>query len=106
MGELFYHMDLLATPEVIECSATDLVGEYLGHNGPKILAIFDRAVGKVLFIDEAHRLVKRDPFSKEAATDIVGAMSNPLFEQKMFIILAGYGQQMDTLLALNQDLRS
>lgn len=51
--------------------------------GLRFLEIFDRAVGKVLFIDEAHRLVKRDPFSKEAATDIVGAMSNPLFEQKI-----------------------
>lgn len=68
---------------MIECSATDLAGEYLGHNGPNILETFDRAVGKVLFIDEAYRLVKRDRFSKEAATDIVGAMSNPRFEQKI-----------------------
>ncbi|GKZ36983.1 hypothetical protein AbraIFM66950_008275, partial [Aspergillus brasiliensis] len=75
--------------EVIECSVTDLVGEYVGHTGPKVLKLFNRALGKVLFIDEAYRLVDGNQFSKEAIGEIVGAMTNPRFEQKMFIILAG-----------------
>ncbi|KAL2823289.1 hypothetical protein BDW59DRAFT_163451 [Aspergillus cavernicola] len=59
VGKLFYDMGFLSTTEVIECSATDLVAEYMGHSGPKLIALLDRALGKVLFIDEAYRLAER-----------------------------------------------
>lgn len=92
MGEIFYHMGILATPEVIECSITDLAGEYLGHTRPSVLDLFDRALGKIILIDKAHLLLENYPFSKEVVAEIVGAMTNPRFGHNMFIILAGYGQ--------------
>lgn len=106
MGEIFHYMGILATPEVIECSITDLVGENLGHTRPTVLDLFGRALGKILLIDKAHLLVENDQLSKVLAGEIVGAMSNPRFEHNMFIILAGYGQGMDLLLASNPGLQS
>ena len=106
MGELLYPMGVLATPEVIECSVTDLVGEIIGHTGPKVIELFDRALGKVLFTDETYRLCEKNQFCKDAIGEILGALMSPRFQEKIFIILAGYGQEMDLLLASNPGLRS
>ncbi|KAJ8119888.1 hypothetical protein ONZ43_g3260 [Nemania bipapillata] len=57
MGELFYEMGFLSTPKVIECSATDLLGYYVGHTDPETQKKLQDALGRVLFIDEAYRLI-------------------------------------------------
>ena len=110
MGKVFYHMGLLASAEVVECSVTDLIGEYIGQTGPKVLNLFSSAVGKVLFIDEAYRLhegsTSSSSYARDATAEIVGALTNPKFQQKMIIILAGYSQEMDGLLGSNPGLRS
>ncbi|KAJ5627405.1 P-loop containing nucleoside triphosphate hydrolase protein [Penicillium herquei] len=110
MGEIFYRMGLLATSEVIECSVTDMIGEYVGSTGPKVLEVFDRGLGKVLFIDEAYRLFpgpdQRGSFASEAIGEIVGALTSPRFQNNMVVILAGYGPGMDSLIASNPGLRS
>lgn len=56
MGKVFYDMGFLSTADVIDCSASDLVGQYVGQTGPKVIKQLDRALGRVLFIDEAYRL--------------------------------------------------
>lgn len=56
IGDIFYQMGFLPEPSVIEYTATDLVGKYLGHTGPKVINLLEKALGKVLFIDEAYRL--------------------------------------------------
>ncbi|KAJ6008136.1 P-loop containing nucleoside triphosphate hydrolase protein [Penicillium herquei] len=110
MGEIFYRMGLLATSEVIECSVTDMIGEYVGSTGPKVLEVFERGLGKVLFIDEAYRLFpgpdQRGSFASEAIGEIVGALTSPRFQNNMVVILAGYGPGMDSLIASNPGLRS
>ncbi|KAJ5720806.1 P-loop containing nucleoside triphosphate hydrolase protein [Penicillium malachiteum] len=110
MGEIFYRMGLLATSEVIECSVTDMIGEYVGSTGPKVLEVFDRGLGKVLFIDEAYRLFpgpdQKGSFASEAIGEIVGALTSPRFQNNMVVILAGYGPGMDSLIASNPGLRS
>jgi hypothetical protein len=58
MGKVFYDMGFLSTPEVLECSATDLVGNYVGQTGPKTQKLLEKGLGKVLFIDEAYRLAE------------------------------------------------
>lgn len=47
MGKVYYDMGFLASDEVIDCSASDLVGQYVGHTGPKVRDQFDKALGKV-----------------------------------------------------------
>ncbi|KAJ5827330.1 P-loop containing nucleoside triphosphate hydrolase protein [Penicillium robsamsonii] len=110
MGQVFYSMGLLASAEVIECSVSNLIGEYIGHTGPKILNLFNKALGKVLFVDEAYRLYDRagsgGSFSADAVAEIIGALTSPRFQQKMVIILAGYSEGMDRLLDSNPGLRS
>ncbi|KAL4899632.1 hypothetical protein BDW74DRAFT_171425 [Aspergillus multicolor] len=113
-GELFYDLAFLSTTEVIECSASDLVGKYMGHTGPKVVALLERALGKVLFVDEAYRLANWDgsfksgqsSFAGEALGELVDAMTKPRYARKMVIILAGYTEEMDNLLKTNPGLRS
>lgn len=56
MGKVFYDAGFLGSAEVVECSTSDIIGQYVGQTGPKVRAVLDKALGKVLFIDEAYRL--------------------------------------------------
>jgi SpoVK/Ycf46/Vps4 family AAA+-type ATPase len=47
IGKVYYDMGFLASDEVIDCSASDLVGQYVGHTGPLVRKQFDKALGKV-----------------------------------------------------------
>ncbi|KAF9223027.1 P-loop containing nucleoside triphosphate hydrolase protein [Gyrodon lividus] len=105
LGQVYYDMGFLASAEVVECSATDLVGQYVGHTGPKTKGVFEKALGKVLFIDEAYRL-SEGHFAKEAMDEIVGLMTNERFMNKLVIILAGYDHEMNALLSVNPGLSS
>ncbi|KAL4068441.1 P-loop containing nucleoside triphosphate hydrolase protein [Scleroderma yunnanense] len=105
LGQVYYDMGFLSSAEVIECSASDLVGKYIGHTGPKTKAVFEKALGKVLFIDEAYRL-SEGQFAKEAMDEIVGLMTQEKFMNKLIIILAGYEHEMNSLLSVNPGLSS
>lgn len=56
LASVYYDMGLLTEPSVVECSASDLIGKYIGHSGPKTAKVLEKALGRVLFIDEAYRL--------------------------------------------------
>ena len=105
LGKVYYDMGFLASKEVVECSATDLVGQYVGQTGPKTKGVFEKALGKVLFIDEAYRL-SEGHYAKEAMDEIVGLMTHERFMNKLVIILAGYDHQMNELLGINPGLSS
>ena len=105
MGQVYYDMGFLSSPEVIECSASDLVGQYVGQTGPKTKTVFEKALGKVLFIDEAYRL-NEGPFCKEAMDELVGILTQDRFKAKLVVILAGYDQDINQLLSVNPGLSS
>lgn len=98
-------MGILGSVEVIECSASDLVGQYVGHTGPKTKKLFEKALGKVLFVDEAYRL-SQGHFAQEAIDELVGLITHPTFKSKLIIILAGYEQDMNRLMSVNTGLSS
>ncbi|RDW71858.1 hypothetical protein BP5796_07892 [Coleophoma crateriformis] len=104
-GQLYYDLGFLAKAEVVECTATNLVGQYVGQTGPKTIQQLERGLGKVLFVDEAYRLGK-GPFAKEAISELVDTMTKPQFAGKMVIILAGYDKDMNDLLKANEGLSS
>ncbi|KAJ4019062.1 hypothetical protein NW752_004802 [Fusarium irregulare] len=107
LGEIFYHMGLLAAPDVIDASASQLIGEYCGQTGPKTRRLLESALGKVLFIDEAYRLNgSRGSFAEEAVSELVDAVTKPQFARKLIIVLAGYEEDMDRLLRSNQGIKS
>ncbi|KAJ6531790.1 P-loop containing nucleoside triphosphate hydrolase protein [Mycena capillaripes] len=105
MGQVYYDMGFLSSPKVEECSASDLVGQYVGQTGPKTVKLFDKALGRVLFIDEAYRLGEGH-FAKEAIDELVGILTQPRYKSKMVVILAGYDAEMNDLLTVNTGLSS
>ena len=98
-------MGFLSSTEVIECSASDLVGQYVGQTGPKTKSLLEKALGRVLFIDEAYRL-SEGPFAKEAIDELVGLLTQEAFRGKLLVILAGYDKDINELLGVNSGLAS
>lgn len=105
MGRVYYDMGILSSDEVIECSASDLVGQYVGHTGPKTRKLFEKGLGKVLFVDEAYRLGE-GRFAQEAVDELVGLLTQETYKGKIIVILAGYDQEMKQLLEVNTGLSS
>jgi AAA+ superfamily predicted ATPase len=95
----------LSQVEVVECSASDLTGEYVGQTAPKTIRQLERGLGKVLFIDEAYKLAQ-GPYGHEAINEVVDAITKPQFAGKLVIILAGYNNDMNRLLQINEGLSS
>lgn len=104
-GQVYYDLGFLSHVEVVECSATDLIGQYVGQTGPKTIKQLERGLGKVLFVDEAYRLGE-GMFAQEAVNELVDTMTKPKFAGKMVIILAGYDNDMNNLLRVNEGLSS
>ncbi|KAH8750812.1 ATPases of the AAA+ class [Diaporthe sp. PMI_573] len=106
IGQVFYDMGLLATNQVYDCSTTDLIGEFRGQTGPKTQKVFQRALGKVLFIDEAYRLNDDDHFGKEALVEMLNLLTKEAYKDKLVVILAGYNDDINKLLQVNAGLGS
>ncbi|QDS76969.1 hypothetical protein FKW77_005516 [Venturia effusa] len=105
MGKVFYDMGFLAKAEVVECSATELIGEFVGQTGPKVQKVLENALGRVLSVDEAYRLAD-GPYAKEAMDEVVDCLTKPRFAQKLVVILAGYDNDINRLMAQNPGLTS
>jgi hypothetical protein len=105
MGKVYYDMGFLSTAEVIDCSATDMIGQYIGHTGPKVRKLLEKALGKILFIDEAYRLAEGH-FATEAMDELVDCLTKPKYAKKLICILAGYDEDMHRLMSVNPGLTS
>lgn len=105
MGKVFYDMGFLENAKVIECSATDLIGSYVGQTGPKVQQLLDKALGRVLFVDEAYRLAEGG-FAKEAVDELVDCVTKDKYKGKLIIILAGYDNDINRLLSINPGMSS
>ena len=79
------------------------LAEYVGHTKKKVQEKLDAAKGGVLFIDEAYELGK-GTFGEEALTTVLAAMTDP--DYKLVIIIAGYPEDMENMLARNVGLKS
>lgn len=105
MGQVYYDMGFLSSVGVVECSASDLIGQYVGQTGPKTKKMLEKALGQVLFVDEAYRLGEGH-FAKEAMDELVGLLTQERFIGKIVVILAGYDQDMNRLMGVNPGLSS
>ena len=105
ISQLYYQMGILGANGYVECSASDLIGQYVGHTGPKTEAKLTEALGRVLFIDEAYRFCDGH-FGTEAVNELVECLTKPKFMGKIVVILAGYTHQIDDLLRVNPGLSS
>ena len=106
LGKIFKELGVLESGHMIEVERADLVGEYIGHTAQKTRKMIQKAVGGILFVDEAYSLARggeRD-FGKEAIDTMVKALED--HKDSLIIILAGYPREMDDFLASNPGLTS
>jgi AAA+ superfamily predicted ATPase len=108
MGELFKLHNLLPYSEVVETSPADLVAAYVGQTRLKTRKLFESALGKVLFIDEAYGLdpEKGGPYMHEAVDEMVAILTDEKFKGNTVLILAGYEDDMEKLREANAGLKS
>ncbi len=107
LGHLYYELGLLKRADVfVECGRSDLVGRYQGETALKVKEVVRKALGGVLFIDEAYSLVsgEGDTFGLEAVNTLVAEIENN--RDKLAVILAGYTEDMNSFLDANPGLRS
>lgn len=86
-----------------ECSAIDLVGQYVEHTGPKTHKFLEKALGQVLLIDQAY-LLGEGRFAQEAVDELVALLAHEKFKSKIVVILTGYEIDLNRLLAVNSGL--
>ncbi|MEW2519467.1 right-handed parallel beta-helix repeat-containing protein [Actinacidiphila alni] len=106
-GGFLAALGLLSRGHLVEADRGDLVGEYVGHTAPKTTAVFRRALGGVLFIDEAYSLVPQgqlSDFGAEAVSTLVKLMED--HRDEVVVIVAGYPNEMNRLLESNAGLAS
>ncbi|MGW7243495.1 right-handed parallel beta-helix repeat-containing protein [Streptomyces sp. NPDC054804] len=106
-GRLLKALGLLRRGHLIEVDRTALVGEYVGHTGPKTTAAFNRALGGVLFIDEAYSLAPAlagNDFGTEAVATLVKLMED--HRDDVVVIAAGYPGDMHRFIGSNPGLAS
>jgi len=106
IGKLFLKMNVLTKGHLIEAERADLVGEYIGHTAQKTRELIKKALGGILFIDEAYSLGRggEKDFGKEAIDTLVKHMEDR--QHEFILILAGYSREMDFFLTLNPGLQS
>lgn len=106
IAELFKEMGVLSKGHLIEVERADLVGEYIGHTAQKTREHIKRALGGVLFLDEAYSLARggEKDFGREAIDTMVKAMED--YNNQFVLILAGYEKEMYRFLRSNPGLPS
>ncbi|MDE5947818.1 MAG: AAA family ATPase, partial [Prevotella sp.] len=105
MGEVLQSMEILQSSKVIEVSRATLVGKYMGETPKIVNKMCDKAMGGILFIDEAYTLGgENDTYGNEAVETLMKRMEDD--RGKFVVIAAGYRDQMEDFLALNTGLSS
>ena len=107
MADLLHRLGYLRRGHLVSVTRDDLVGEYIGHTAPKTKEVIKRAMGGVLFIDEAYYLYKveneRD-YGAEAIEILLQVMENN--RDDLVVILAGYADKMDQFFSANPGMQS
>jgi probable Rubsico expression protein CbbX len=107
MAQILHRLGYVRKGHLIAVTRDDLVGQYIGHTAPKTKEILKRAMGGVLFIDEAYYLYRPEnerDYGQEAIEILLQVMENQ--RDDLVVILAGYGDRMQTFFRSNPGLSS
>jgi probable Rubsico expression protein CbbX len=107
MADILFKLGYISKGHLLTVTRDDLVGQYIGHTAPKTKDVLKRAMGGVLFIDEAYYLYKPDnerDYGAEAIEILLQIMENQ--REDLVVIFAGYKARMDSFYASNPGLSS
>jgi probable Rubsico expression protein CbbX len=107
MSDILYKLGYIKKGHLLTVTRDDLVGQYIGHTAPKTKEVLKKAMGGVLFIDEAYYLYKPDndrDYGSEAIEILLQVMENQ--RDELVVILAGYKEPMDKFYESNPGLSS
>lgn len=107
MAGILHRLGLLRRGHLVSVTRDDLVGQYIGHTAPKTKEILKKAMGGVLFIDEAYYLYRPEnerDYGQEAIEILLQVMESQ--RDDLVVILAGYGDRMDRFFDSNPGFRS
>ena len=108
VAQILYNLKYIEQNKLIEVSSKDLVAEYVGQTAPKTNAVIQRALGGVLFIDEAYSLASGNgtgsSFNEEAIATLIQGLEN--YRDNLVVIFAGYTKEMQAFLNANSGIVS
>ncbi|MFN3629897.1 MAG: CbbX protein, partial [Casimicrobiaceae bacterium] len=107
MAEILHRLGYVRKGHLVAVTRDDLVGQYIGHTAPKTREVLKKAMGGVLFIDEAYYLYKPEnerDYGAEAIEILLQVMENQ--RDDLVVILAGYKDRMDTFFKSNPGMSS
>jgi probable Rubsico expression protein CbbX len=107
MASLLHRLGYVRKGHLVTVTRDDLVGQYIGHTAPKTKEVLKKAMGGVLFIDEAYYLYRPEnerDYGQEAIEILLQVMENN--RDDLVVILAGYADRMDRFFASNPGFRS
>ncbi len=107
MAQILHRLGYVRKGHLVSVTRDDLVGQYIGHTAPKTKEVLKRAMGGVLFIDEAYYLYRPEnerDYGQEAIEILLQVMEN--HRDDLVVILAGYKDRMDTFFQSNPGMSS
>jgi probable Rubsico expression protein CbbX len=107
MADILHRLGYVRRGHLVSVTRDDLVGQYIGHTAPKTKEILKRAMGGVLFIDEAYYLYRPEnerDYGQEAIEILLQVMENQ--REDLVVIVAGYGDRMEKFFSSNPGFRS
>lgn len=107
MAQILHRLGYVRKGHVVSVTRDDLVGQYIGHTAPKTKEALKKAMGGVLFIDEAYYLYRPEnerDYGQEAIEILLQVMENQ--RDDLVVILAGYKDRMETFFQSNPGMRS
>ena len=107
MAEILHRLGYVRKGHLVAVTRDDLVGQYIGHTAPKTKEVLKKAMGGVLFIDEAYYLYRPEnerDYGQEAIEILLQVMENQ--RDDLVVILAGYAGRMDTFFQSNPGMKS
>ncbi len=107
MAQILHGLGYVREGHLVSVTRDDLVGQYVGHTAPKTREVIKRAMGGVLFIDEAYYLYKPEnerDYGQESIEILLQCMENN--RDDLVVILAGYKEKMDRFFLSNPGMRS
>ena len=109
LSRLYHTLGILSKGHIIEATRPDFIGNYLGQTANKTRELCEKAIGGILFIDEAYSLVQKysggnADYGQEAVAELIKQMED--HRDNFIVIVAGYEKEMDEFLNTNPEMKS